>query len=159
MTHTTVLGVGNTVLSDEGLGPRLAAFMEASPDGPKGVSYVDGGTIGLALLPLMEEAESLVVLDAALLDAEPGTIRVFEGTDMDAFLRTRGRSPHDVGLDDLMDALRLRDRLPKQRALVAVQPAVLTLGDGLTSAVEAALPQAAEAAWSIIRQWKGQVTS
>ncbi len=152
---TLVLGIGNTLLTDEAVGVRVAEYLTENP-APKdlGLKPMDGGTMGLTLLVEMEDADALIVIDAAYLNSPPGTIRVFEGPDMDHFLRTRGRNPHDIGLDDLMDGLRLREAVPKDRALIGIQPEILTVGEAMTDAVAASVPQAARMIVELVRGWK-----
>lgn len=147
-----VLGIGNSLLSDEGVGVRLAAVLAAEAL-PSGVRVVDGGTIGLALLPLIEDCRAVLFLDAARLDAEPGTVRLMEGAAFDAFVGGRRATPHDVGLSDLVTALMLSGTLPACRALLGVQPLMLTLGMALSPAVEAALPAAVALARRQIADW------
>jgi hydrogenase maturation protease len=149
---TLILGLGNVLLTDEAVGVRVAEHLASQPEA-EGLRILDGGTMGLTLLVEMEDADTMVIIDAAYLDAEPGTVQVFEGSEMDHFLRTRGRNPHDIGLDDLMDALRLRQAVPENRALVGVQPADLSVGGRMTDAVEAAVPEAAAAAMSLLARW------
>ena len=118
MANTLVLGIGNTLLSDEGLGVHLLNYLRVNyPDLP-GVTYLDGGTLSFTLATAIEDCDNLVVLDAAQLDAGPGTVRLLVGADMDAFIGHGKRSVHEVGLSDLMDALRLRGDLPGHRALI-----------------------------------------
>lgn len=147
-----ILGLGNTLLTDEAVGVRVAEHVGTRPEAA-GLRILDGGTMGLTLLVEMEDADAMVIVDAAYLDAEPGTVRVFEGREMDHFLRTRGRNPHDIGLDDLMDALRLRQAVPERRALVGVQPADLSVGEQMTEAVAAAVPGAAAAVLDLVARW------
>jgi hydrogenase maturation protease len=153
---TLVLGVGNTLLSDESVGVRVIEYIGGEMTMAPGVELVDGGTMGLSLLPVMEEAANLIIVDAAILEDAPGTVCVYVGGEMDAFLRTRGRTPHDIGLDDLLDALRLRGRLPEARALVCIQPESISVGDSLSEAVAAAVPVAAHRVADLIRQWTGE---
>lgn len=153
---TLVLGVGNTLLSDESVGVRVVEYMGSEMVLPAGVVLMDGGTMGLGLLPMMQEAENLIIVDAAVLDMSPGAVRVFFGGEMDSFLRTRGRTPHDIGLDDLLDALRLCDRLPVTRALVCIQPRSISVGRTLSEAVASAVPLAARRVADLIRQWTGE---
>ncbi len=151
-----VLGLGNVLLTDEAAGVRVAEHLAASPEaGALGLRALDGGTMGLTLMVEMEDADAMVVIDSAYLDAAPGTIALFEGAEMDRFLRTRGRNPHDIGLDDVMDGLRLRGAVPPQRALVGIQPADLTVGETMTPAVAAAVPVAAERVLELVRRWRG----
>jgi hydrogenase maturation protease len=96
----------------------------------------------------------LIVVDAAELAAEPGTVRAFVDTAMDAFLKSRGRSGHAVGLKDLLDILRLTDSLPHRRALVGIQPQVLAWGDRLSHAIASVIPQAAQRVLDLIHGWR-----
>ncbi|MDQ2089725.1 hydrogenase maturation protease [Marimonas arenosa] len=151
-----VLGLGNILLTDEQVGVRVAEAVGAAPEaGSLGIRALDGGTMGLSLLVEMEEADAMVVVDAAYLNAEPGRIEVFEGVAMDSFLRTRGRNPHDIGLDDMLDGLRLRGAVPERRALVGIQPENLRVGEAMTPAVAAAVPQAARAVLDLAARWVG----
>ncbi len=148
-----VLGIGNTLLSDEGVGVRLAAAL-AAEGLPAGVRVVDGGTIGLALAPVVERAGALLVLDAARMGAAPGSLRLVEGGEFDAFLGSRPATPHDIGLADLVRALALAGTLPARRALLAVEPALLSLGEALSPPVAAALPAALAAVRELLACWR-----
>jgi len=150
-----VLGVGNTLLSDEGVGVRtVEALDERAETRALELSLIDGGTIGLSLLVEMEDAGALIVIDAGRIGAAPGAVKTFLGVEMDDFLRRRGRNPHDISLDDLMDGLRLRDAVPDRRALVVVEPESLAVGDVLTPAVAAALPAAVDAVLAVAADWR-----
>lgn len=149
-----ILGLGNTLLTDEAVGVRTIEYLRTLPQAQgSGLRLIDGGTMGMTLLVEMEDADALVVVDAAYLKQGPGTVQVFEGPDMDAFLRQRGRSPHDIGLDDLMDGLRLREAMPERRALIGIEPSVLTVGEQLTPLVAAAVPLAAQAVLELAENW------
>lgn len=105
--------------------------------------------MGLSLLVDMEEAGAMVVIDAAQLGAAPGSIKTFQGAEMEHFLGTRSRNPHDIGLDDMLDGLRLRGAVPDQRALVGIQPAHLGIGEEMTAEVAEAVPAAVEAVFGL----------
>lgn len=150
-----VLGLGNTLLSDEQVGVRVAEAVALDPRAAAlGIRALDGGTMGLSLLIEMEDAGALIVVDAAELGADPGSVASFEGAEMDHFLRTRGRTPHDIGLDDMLDGLRLRGAMPDNRALVGVQPAHLGVGETMTPPVAAALTPAREAVFTLAGRWR-----
>jgi hydrogenase maturation protease len=151
-----VLGVGNTLLTDEGTGVRVVEFLAREHAGLPGVTYLDGGTLSFTLAGPIEEADALIVVDAAELGAPPGTVRVFDGPAMDRFLGRAKLSVHEVSLVDLMDIARLTDRLPGRRALVGVQPAVLDWGDQPSPPVAGAIPKAAEAVIGLVRDWQGR---
>ncbi len=151
-----VLGLGNTLLTDEQVGVRVAEAVARDPRAEAlGIRAIDGGTMGLTLLVDMEDSGAMIVIDAAWLRQHAGAVQVFEGTEMDHFLRTRGRNPHDIGLDDMLDGLRLRGAMPDKRALVGVQPAHLGVGEAMTPAVAEAVPAAIEAVFEIAARWRG----
>jgi len=150
-----ILGLGNTLLSDEAVGVRIVENLQNHPDATHhNLKLMDGGTMGLTLLVDMEDADAMIILDAGQLGAEPGCIQVFEGEEMDYFLRNRGRNPHDIGLDDLMDGLRLRQAVPDNRALVCVQPKTIAVGEHLSPEVMVMVPEATKVVFEILNRWK-----
>jgi hydrogenase maturation protease len=144
-----VLGVGNVLLRDEGVGVRVAREVaELGPDAvPPGTRVVDGGTLGLDLLPMIEDAAGVVMVDAVNLRVTPGAVAVLRGPELHAAL-AQHVSPHQVGVGDLLSAARLAGALPDLVALVAVQPELIEIGLDLTPLVEAAVP----AAVGLVRQ-------
>jgi len=152
-SHVLVLGVGNPLMSDDGVGQRLLEVLAAQVPELDGVEYLDAGTLSLLLLPYVERCDALLVLDAAQLGSSPGTLRVFETAAMDEFLKVAPCSVHEVGMRDLLDAARLTGALPARRALVGVQPALVQWGESLSPAVAAAVPGAVAAARALLEQW------
>jgi hydrogenase maturation protease len=150
-----VLGVGNPIMGDDGVGQRLLQALAARAPALDGVEFLDAGTLGLVLLPRLERCSALLALDAAQLGDAPGEWRVYEGAQLDEFLKTARTSVHELGLRDLLDAARLTGSLPARRALVGVQPARLGWGTALSPAVEAAVPAATAAARWLLEQWLG----
>ena len=149
-----VLGIGNTLLSDEGVGVHVVrALQEGGP--AEGVEYLDGGTLSFTLAVPIEEAEALVVVDAAQLQDQPGVLRLFEGEEMDRFLLgNRKASAHEVGLVDLMTVARLAGRWPGRRALLAIQPESLDWGESPTPQVAAAVPEACRRIAALLEGWR-----
>jgi hydrogenase maturation protease len=148
-----VIGVGNPLMSDDGVGQRLLEALAARLPPLDDVEYLDAGTLGFLLLPRIEQADALLVLDAAQLDAAPGTVRVLDGATLDEFLRAPRCSVHELGLRDLLDAARLTDSLPARRTLVGVQPRRVGIGETLSPAVAAAIPAATDAARAVLEAW------
>jgi hydrogenase maturation protease len=110
---------------------------------PEGTELVDGGTLGLELLPLVSEADALILIDAADFGREAGTMQTVAGAALRA--RLAGHvSPHQAGAGDLIAAARLIGALPSRVAMVGVQPASLEPGLGLSPSVAAALQEAVE---------------
>jgi hydrogenase maturation protease len=150
---TLVLGIGNTLLADDGVGVKIIEALRGDPDMAER-TLIDGGTLSFSLLCHLEDAQAMLVVDAADLEATPGTVRVFESDAMDRFIRrTRGRSVHEVGLADLMDMARLHDCLPPQRALVCIQPERIDWGEVLSPAVQAATPHACRQVRELLWRW------
>lgn len=153
-----VVGVGNNLLSDDGAGIHtLSRFAEDNDD--DNVCCVDGGTVGLALLDRLSNLGGLIALDAMKLGKPPGAVTVLQGTDMDEHLLNQKGSVHEVGLSDLMDALRLRGDLPQRRALIGIEPADMNWGTDPTPAVAAALPEAAALARDLVSIWRAETTT
>jgi len=151
-TRTLVLGLGNILLSDDGVGVHvLRALQEGGGVGRAALR--DGGTIGLALLSDIEESAALIAIDATELGAEPGTVRTFVGAEMDRQLGGSKRTAHEVALADLMAAAQLCGRVPGRRALVAVQPGSTEWGLSPTAPILSALPAACSAVLSLIEDW------
>ena len=114
---TLILGIGNVLLQDEGAGVhaiRLLATLAAQRDD---IELMDGGTLSFSLAGAIEDADNLIVIDAARYDGEPGSTKVFVGEPMDAFIGSNRKcSVHEVSLIDLMAIALLAGRLPQRRA-------------------------------------------
>jgi hydrogenase maturation protease len=155
-SRTVVLGIGNLLHGDDGFGVHvinaLAQRRSAALDS-RVVTLRDGGTIGLALLPEIEAAGALIVVDAAEFGAEPGTVRVMIGEKMDAQLGGRKRTVHEVALADLMAAAELTGQKPQRRALVAVQPESTDWQVEPTERIASAINEACAAVLSLIEGW------
>lgn len=152
-SHTLVLGIGNTLLADDGVGVKIVDSLRGEPDMADRM-LVDGGTLSFSLLSHLEDAQAMLVVDAAELEAAAGTVRVFESDAMDRFIRrTRGRSVHEVGLADLMDMARLHGCLPSRRALVCVQPERIDWGEVLSPVVQSATPHACRQVRELLCRW------
>ena len=155
------MGVGNTLLQDDGVGVHVTESLRANPDDDSGsgdmvLDLVDGGTIGLSLLPALEDADSVIVVDASELGERAGTLRIFRDDEIDLQLSGKRRTVHEVALADLFAAAGIRGRGPARRALVAIQPASTELGLALTPDVQAAVPRARAAVLALARQWRAE---
>ncbi|MEJ2674043.1 MAG: HyaD/HybD family hydrogenase maturation endopeptidase [Acidihalobacter sp.] len=123
MSHTLVLGLGNTLLGDEGVGIYAVQRVEQALAGAGNVRCLDGGTLSFTLAGPIEDSNRLIVIDAAELRDAPGSVQVFEGEEMDRYVGTGGkRSVHEVSLADLLAIACLAGRLPEQRVLIGIQP-------------------------------------
>ena len=152
---TLVLGLGNTLLGDEGAGIyAVRALQERHPE-LADVEFLDGGTLSFTLAGPIEEADNLIVIDATQLKDSPGAVRLFEGKDMDRFLGSHHKSSvHEVSLIDLMAIARLAEALPARRALIGIQPQYLDWSDAPTEEVARAIPIVCDMAMDLIGRWQ-----
>ena len=144
MSAYVVLGLGNRLETDEALGALVIERLEADPSllgnvpEPGSVSLVDGGTVGLGLLPLLMDLDGLVVVDAITAQTEPGTL-----IDMDGAALIRHdlvMSVHDLGAGELLGALHVLDAWPKRVRVIGLEPKAIELGLELTEPVAAGVP-------------------
>jgi len=152
-TDTLILGIGNTLLADEGVGVHALELLHSSYPNLPDVSFIDGGTLSFTLAAYIEDCDKLIVLDAAELNARPGTVRTMVGEEMDVFLGATRRSPHEVSLLDLFDIARLTECLPQKRALIGIQPGRIEWGMHPTAPVEQALSTVVKEAIDLLSQW------
>jgi len=146
----TVLGVGNPIMGDDGVGLELLAAVRAARPSPS-VEFVDGGTGGMELLPVVQTASHLLILDAVAGD-NPGTVVRLDGDQIPRLLAAK-LSPHQMGLLDVFAAARLLGREPGIVAVVGVVPAAVEVRLGLTPAVAAGLDEATAVACAVLDDW------
>jgi hydrogenase maturation protease len=155
-----VLGIGNTLLTDEGVGIVAMRELEMRFGSRADMEFLDGGTLSFTLAVPISECDALLVIDAADLGALPGTVRSFEGEEMDRFMgANRKSSVHEVGLLDLMSISLLAGHWPQPRALIGVQPSIVGWGEALTPEVGAALPEICELADRMIERFRSHSPS
>jgi hydrogenase maturation protease len=151
---TLVLGLGNTLLTDEGIGVHVLQALEPELAQRPDVTLLDGGTLSFTLAGPIQEADALIVVDAANVRTHAGDWTVLEGEEMDAFLMgNRRASVHEVGLTDLRAIALLAGHWPDRRALVAIRPQLVDWGEHPTPAVAAAIPPVCAAIVERIRAW------
>jgi len=152
---TLVLGIGNTLLTDEGVGVHVIAALASRLAHFPDVTLLDGGTLSFTLAGPIEETDALIVVDAANIGTKPGQWTLLQGDEMDAFLMSNRRATvHEVGLTDLRAIAILAGHWPEKRAMLAIQPDVIDWGDYPTPAVAAAIPPACAAIHELIEEWR-----
>ncbi len=150
--RVVVLGIGNVLLSDEGLGVHVVRRLEERYAVPPLVEVIDGGTAGMDLLDRVAGADALAIVDCAALGEAPGTVREIEGEGVPAFFQTR-LSPHQIGLSDLLGAVMLLGEMPERLALIAAEPESLELDLSMTDAGERAAETALTALVARLSVW------
>ncbi len=152
-----VLGLGNLLRRDEGLGIRAMERLQERYTLPDAVQLVDGGTLGLDLLCYLECAERVLILDATLTDGPAGTLLRAAGDQVPAFFGMR-TSPHEIALSDLLAVARLRGTEPRELVVWGMQPAALELGWELSEPVAAHLNALVDAAAIELQCWGVNLT-
>lgn len=137
-TEILVLGIGNLVMSDDGVGVRVAQRLVREYRFPPRVRVVDGGTLGLDLLPMLEGVDRLIIVDAVETGQVPGTCVTLVGEEIPVALETKV-SPHQMGLKDLLAVARLMGHEPREMVLFGVQPGSIEMDESLTPLVAARL--------------------
>lgn len=152
---TLVLGIGNTLLSDEGIGIHVLHELQQNNHIKGDVEYLDGGTLSFTLASPIESCDQFIVIDASEIKSEPGAVKVFENDEMDTFITTGNKkSVHEVGLVDVMSITMLSGNLPAKRALVGIQPDSLDWGNQPTASVKQAIPVACQHVEELITKWQ-----
>lgn len=148
---TAVLGLGNLVHSDDGVGVHAIQRLQSDPRVPPGIVLLDGGTHGLGLLPHVSGFSRLLVVDAVDAGEPPGTVVRFEGS---ALHGLPGKSSvHQLGFADMMVALKLLGELPPELVVFGVQPLSTEWSSELTPPVLDALPALLDAVLRQLETW------
>lgn len=136
-----VVGLGNLILSDEGVGVHVVRRLAEAYSFPDGVALIDGGTSAIDLLDQLVDAEHIIFVDAAQTGGPPGSIVALQGARLPVWFRQR-MSPHQIGLADLLATLSLMDHAPDSVTLIGIAPLSMELGTELSPIVDAAADEA-----------------
>ena len=146
-----VLGLGNILLRDEGVGVRVIEALAQRYVLPAGVEVVDGGTVGMDLLDTLAGCDHLLICDAVKTGAPPGSVVKLVDGQVPALFQTR-YSPHQIGLSEVLATLTLTDEAPAAVTLIGIVPADLDLGIELSPLVAAAVQPAVERIVATLRE-------
>lgn len=135
-----VLGVGNTILADEGVGVRVVEALEREYRLPEGVVVIDAGTSGMEMLEDMSHLDFLLVVDAIAAGKTPGDLVRLSGEEVPVFFR-RNLSPHGIGLSDVLASLEFLGAEPKETVILGVQPVSMELSTELTPTIAGRVPE------------------
>lgn len=153
-----VLGVGNLLWADEGFGVRCVEALGAGWDVPSEVAIMDGGTLGLALVPELLDATHVLLFDAVAHRGEPGTLIVARDDEVPALMGGNKMSLHQVGVNDILASLELLGHKPERFTVVGIRPVQLAdYGGSLTDTVRARLPEALALGIEELRRWGVEV--
>jgi len=135
--NVLILGIGNYLMGDEGIGVHLANLMQ-NEKLPAGVDVLDGGTGGFHLLEYFEDYNHVILVDATLDGNVPGTLRLIKPKFASDF--PPAMSTHDIGLKDLVSALQILGKMPDIDLFVVSIASIQQQGIELTGEIEATLP-------------------
>jgi hydrogenase maturation protease len=133
--RATVIGLGNPLMGDDGLGVIALQRLREDWSVPPEVELIDGGTWGMRLLPTIEDAESLLLIDAINLDMPPGTDIELERHEIPRVFALKV-SPHQIDVAEVLALCELRDRLPERMVAIGLQPERIEFGAALSPRVE-----------------------
>lgn len=154
--RVVVLGLGNLIRCDDGVGIHAIQRLLSGKLVPSGVEIMDGGTLGLQLLPAIEDATHILVLDAVNTGAAPGTIVRYAMTELEPL--PGSPSVHQIGFADMLEGLRWMNKfLNKTIVLLGVQPEQTGWGENLSPTVESALPALIQATLKELQEWRAKI--
>lgn len=149
---TLVVGLGNPLLADDGLGIEIIGRLAKSYDCGPDVEIEDGGTWGMNLLPQLETAERVLFVDAIKTGAIPGTLQRIEGEQLPRQLGLK-ISPHQMDLQDLVAVSSIRGTFPTDAVAIGVEPECVETRTGLSASVSARLDDVLDAVVAQLRAW------
>lgn len=153
----TVLGIGNILLSDDGVGVHIIERLRDEFDLTGNVSLIDGGTKGLDLLPFIEGSDRVLIVDAANFNREPGTIDTVTGDRIPHFLSLK-LSMHQIGLPDMLFAARLMEITPPEMFLIGIQPKSMDTGTDLSPEIQKQFDTLLTRVVDTLKDWGVQVS-
>ncbi|MCI0468569.1 MAG: HyaD/HybD family hydrogenase maturation endopeptidase [Nitrospirae bacterium] len=155
--RAVILGIGNILLKDEGVGVHAVRAIDREFSLPDNVEIVDGGTMGLDLLPFIENRDMVLIVDAADFKKKAGTIKTIEGPDIPAFLSTKF-SVHQIGLPDMIFAAGLMGIRPRQMCLVGIQPKEIDAGLELSEELGERFGELLDTICARLKKWGVELT-
>ena len=137
-----VLGLGNVLMSDDGLGPYVVRVLEANYECPSGVEFVDAGTPGLDLTPYLLDAHAVIFVDTVSSKGQPGEIRRYERDEILKYPPQTRTGPHDPALKEALLRVAAVNGGPEQVTLIGVIPQWVATGVAMSPIVQDAVPRA-----------------
>ncbi|WP_029132832.1 HyaD/HybD family hydrogenase maturation endopeptidase [Sedimenticola selenatireducens] len=138
-----VIGLGNVLLSDEGLGVRAVELLEQRYSLPESVELIDGGTSAIDLLNPLSNNEHVIIADSVKTGAPPCTLVRLADDEVPNFFQTK-ISPHQIGLSDLLALLTVQGQAPKKITIIGMVPESLKTHIGLSDGINAKMDEMVE---------------
>ena len=151
-----VLGVGNILLTDEGLGVHVVEDLKANYTFTPQISLIDGGTMGMELLTYMRGMKKILLIDAVNGGEAPGTIYEFPHRELEQYF-TDHISVHEVGMQDILRIRAIQENPLEDAIVIGVEPESLDVGFEPSMPVQKALPEVKERVLRVLREWGIQI--
>lgn len=152
MVDISVVGIGNIIMQDEGFGVRCAEYLQKITDYPDFVQIIDGGTLGMDLMPYIAGTKKLLLIDAMNIDAPIGSFHSFTGDELNAYFKDK-ISVHDLGVNDMLAVLKLTDNPIEEVVVMGVKPEVVSMGLDMTEKIAEKVPEVAQKAKELADKW------
>lgn len=149
---TLVLGIGNLLMQDDALGVLAAQALQQRYDFPDDVEVLDGGTLGLDLLPRLEGVDRLLIVDAIDMGEEPGSLFRLAGEEVPRAFAGK-LSIHQMGVQDLLGLAQLQGHLPGELVVLGAQPGCIEMGMELTAPVRTSFETLIEGVLGELEAW------
>jgi hydrogenase maturation protease len=147
-----VLGLGNTLNRDEGLGVHALKTLEEKLGNVDSLEFVDGGVLGLNLLPWVEEASHLLILDAINARQTPGTVIEMTGEQIPMYKGIK-MSDHQITFQEVLGLAKFREKLPPMLHLIGAQPVDMSIGLELSQEIASVIPEVVRLAEQRLSEW------
>ena len=152
MADISVVGIGNIIMQDEGFGVRCAEYLQKITDYPDFVQIIDGGTLGMDLMPYIAGTKKLLLIDAMNMGAHEGSFHRFTGVELNAYFKDK-ISVHDLGVNDMLAVLKLTDNPIEEVVVMGVKPEVVSMGLDMTEKIAEKVPEVAQKAKELVDKW------
>lgn len=152
MADISVVGIGNIIMQDEGFGVRCAEYLQKITDYPDFVQIIDGGTLGMDLMPYIAGTKKLLFIDAIDVEGNVGDFYQFTGDELNAYFKNK-ITIHDVGVNDMLAVLKLTDNPIEEVVVMGVKPEVVSMGLDMTEKIAEKVPEVAQKAKELVDKW------
>ena len=149
---TVVLGAGSPLMGDDGLGVEVVETLSGRWEESPSLRFLDGGVWGMRLLPYIEEARRLLVVDAIRAGSEPGTLVRLERAEIPRHLRGK-LSTHQIDLGEVFAVAELRGTFPAEVVALGIEPARVEAYEEISDPVRATVPRLIEAVERQLAAW------
>lgn len=153
-----ILGIGNSLMNDDAVGVTAIEQLKERYAFPTGVTVVDGGTLGLDLLPMLEGVKKLLIIDAIDMGAAPGALFRIQGEEVPRAFASK-LSVHQMGVQDLLAVAELQGHVPEELVVWGVQPGSIEMEMRLTPAVASAMVALLDGVVGELTDWGVELTN